>query len=92
MYKTKAYVKSPRGLHARPSAAIVKVAQKFKSIIFLRSDKTNKVANGKHVLEILTLAALKKECIEITAEGIDEVSAGNAVAKVINDFFIPEEE
>lgn len=92
MYETKAYVRSPRGLHARPSAAVTREAQKYASDIVFLLEKADKTANAKSVLQVLTLAALKGDCIRITAEGVDEVEAGKNVAKIINEFHIPEEE
>ena len=57
------------GLHARPAAQFVKTASGFQSEIRVRhSDKT---ANAKSILEILTLDAGQNAKLIISAEGAE---------------------
>ncbi len=62
-------LKNKQGLHARPAAKLVQVANKFKSEVTLSKD--NYTVNGKSVLGILTLAAEPGSTINIFIEGPD---------------------
>lgn len=65
------------GLHARPAAQFVKTASGFQSEIKVRnSDKT---ANAKSILEILTLDAGQNAELVISAEGADADAALEAL-------------
>ena len=61
------------GLHARPAAAFVKLANQFKSDIYLR--KQGRTANAKSILGILSLATTKGTEVVLIAEGDDEQEA-----------------
>lgn len=65
------------GIHARPAALIVKVANQFESEIFMEKDKMK--INGKSIMGIITLGAAYKSVITITAEGPDEKEAAEAI-------------
>ncbi len=69
MPSQKLVVTNKFGLHARPAAALAMLSSKYRSRITLHKD--NKVANGKSILEILTLAAPAGSTIILTAEGED---------------------
>jgi len=58
------------GLHARPAAFFVKTAQEYTSDIIIECN--NKSADGKSLLDILTLGAVKGTTIKIITNGIDE--------------------
>lgn len=57
------------GLHARPAAMFVQIANKFKSEIYLTKD--NQTVNGKSVLGILTLAAEHGSILNLQINGPD---------------------
>lgn len=61
------------GLHARPAAMLVKLAQKFVSDIYLRRG-TVKV-KGKSILEVMLLGATRGSKIIIEIDGEDETEA-----------------
>ncbi len=63
----------PRGLHARPSARLAKIAQNFSAQIFLRGK--NGEADAKSMLEILSLSAQQKDRLSIHAQGPDAMQA-----------------
>ncbi|MCB5231239.1 MAG: HPr family phosphocarrier protein [Sphaerochaetaceae bacterium] len=65
------------GIHARPAAMIVKVANQFESEIFMEKDKMK--INGKSIMGIITLGAAYKSVITITTEGPDEKEAAQAI-------------
>lgn len=62
-------VKNKQGLHARPAALFVQLANKFDSKITVAKD--GQEVNGKSIMGILMLAAEKDSEILITAEGDD---------------------
>ncbi|MFA4842375.1 MAG: HPr family phosphocarrier protein [Candidatus Omnitrophota bacterium] len=64
-------VKNKQGLHARPAALFVQLANKFDSRITLRRDDDKEEVNGKSIMGILMLGAEKGSVIIIEAEGID---------------------
>ncbi|MBI5883995.1 MAG: HPr family phosphocarrier protein [Elusimicrobia bacterium] len=65
------------GLHARPAAAFVQEASRFKSKIVVSKGKTE--VNGKSVMGIMLLAAEHGAKVTITATGPDEVEAIKAL-------------
>ncbi len=82
-------VTNPQGLHARPADMIVKLAKQFKSRIELV--KGHQRADGKSILEILTLAAVAGTELAIEAAGPDAQTALAAVAELVgSDFPEPE--
>ncbi len=66
----KVVVQSKVGLHARPAAMFVQTASKFKSQVTLEAN--GKRANGKSILNVLSLGAKKGDILLIRAEGEDE--------------------
>ena len=58
------------GLHARPSAALVREASKFESELTL--ELYGFEVNGKSILGIMTLAAEEGAEIKLICEGVDE--------------------
>ena len=69
------------GLHARPAALFVQVANKFDSRITVKRD--NEEVNGKSIMGILMLGAEKGSIIFIEAEGSDANLAIVELEKVI---------
>lgn len=71
--RKKIVVKNKLGLHARPAALFVQIANKFDSDIIVFKD--NQEVNGKSIMGILTLAAERGSPIEIMACGRDALEA-----------------
>ena len=92
MYRVIAHVRSERGLHARPSAAVAKEAAKYDCLIKITNPLRGIVVNAKSVLEVMTLIAEQNNELFVDAEGFNSLAAANNVAKVINEFYIKEEE
>jgi len=74
-------VKNRQGLHARPAALFVQVANKFDSRITVKRD--NEEVNGKSIMGILMLGAEKDSVIIIEAEGEDAHLAIQELEKII---------
>ena len=70
-------VQNKMGLHARPSAMIVKEASKFKSRLVLKTQDDK--ANCKSIMEVLLLAAENGTPMKLIAEGEDENEAANGI-------------
>ncbi|MGB2601705.1 MAG: HPr family phosphocarrier protein [Candidatus Omnitrophota bacterium] len=66
-------VKNKTGLHARPAALFVQIANKYESDITIIKD--DQEVNGKSIMGILMLAAEKGSRVTIVAEGDDAESA-----------------
>ena len=64
-----------QGLHARPAAMFVQIANKYDSKIMVKKDNEN--VNGKSIMGILMLGAQHKSIIKITADGEDAQEAIN---------------
>jgi phosphocarrier protein len=73
------------GLHARAAARFVHLATQFSSHI--RVGKESKVMDGKSIMGILLLAAAKGTSLVISAEGIDEAAAVQALAALVESGF-----
>jgi phosphocarrier protein len=74
-------VKNRQGLHARPAANFVQLANKFESQITVLKD--DQEVNGKSIMGILTLAAERGSFITIIAEGYDAPQAIEGLQKLL---------
>jgi len=74
-------VRNKQGLHARPAALFVQIANKFESRITVRRDKEE--VNGKSIMGILMLGAEKGSLIIIEADGEDALLAMEELEKII---------
>ena len=81
--RKKLIVRNKQGLHARPAAMFVQVANKFDSRITVRRDKEE--VNGKSIMGILMLGAEKGSQIMIQAEGDDAHLAILELEKIVSD-------
>ncbi len=73
------------GIHARPAAMIVKVANKYKSNIFFIKDTIE--VNAKSIMGIITLGASFKSKIEVKCDGDDEKDMLDAITNLFNNRF-----
>ena len=78
-------IKNRLGLHARPAALFVQMANRFKSEIEVRKGRTK--ANGKSIMGIMTLAAGPGSQIHIQATGSDARKAVGELTKLIRSNF-----
>ncbi|MDP2173907.1 MAG: HPr family phosphocarrier protein [Candidatus Cloacimonadaceae bacterium] len=58
------------GLHARPSALMVKAATKYRSEFFIEKDGMK--VNGKSIMGVMMLAAECGASLNLIADGVDE--------------------
>jgi phosphocarrier protein len=73
------------GLHARAAARFVHLAARFTAQIRVARDA--KVMDGKSIMGILLLAAARGTTITISADGVDEEAAVNALADLVQTGF-----
>lgn len=74
-------VENKTGLHARPAAIFVQLANKFESEITIIKDEQK--VNGKSIMGILMLAAERGAKITIIAEGSDAEKAADELSKLL---------
>ena len=85
MYQKTVRVINRAGIHARPAALLVQTAKDFVcEIIFERGDDR---INGKSIMGIITLGASYGSDITIIADGIDEIKAVEALARLFETKF-----
>ena len=75
-------IKNRLGLHARPAALFVQIANRFKCHVQVR--KGRQKVNGKSIMGIMMLAAGKGSHIHITCEGHDAARAVKALQKLLS--------
>lgn len=73
------------GLHARPAAQLVQIANKFLSDITFR--RGNEEVNGKSIMGVLMLAAPRGAVIRVTARGEDAAAAVQAITDLVDGKF-----
>ncbi|MCX5694211.1 MAG: HPr family phosphocarrier protein [Candidatus Omnitrophica bacterium] len=81
LVKKELIVKNKQGLHARPAAVFVQIANKFDARITVRHD-TEEV-NGKSIMGILMLGAEQGSEIILEADGKDAEVALVELEKVV---------
>jgi len=77
----KIVIKNKSGLHARPAATFVQIANKYDCDISVKKGKQK--VNGKSIMGIMMLAAEKGSKIIIIAEGSDAKEAVEELQKLL---------
>ena len=80
--RRQAVIVDPLGLHLRPAAKLVSLAQSFRSEIRVICKGTT--ANGKSLLDLASLAAECGTTLEIVAHGPDAEEAVAALTDLIS--------
>lgn len=78
-------VKNKLGLHARPSALVVKAATKYRSDFHITKDGME--INGKSIMGVMMLAAECGSVLELRAEGVDEQYLLDEIEELIESGF-----
>ena len=73
------------GLHARPATYFIQKANSFRSSIWV--ENSDKRANAKSLLGVLSLGIIKGTTITIYAEGEDEAEAIDTLVDLISSNF-----
>ena len=85
MIEYQATIVNQEGLHARPAARIVRLANSFASEIELAKDGLE--VNGKSIMGVMMLAAECGSSIVIRAQGPDAEQAVQALAELVASGF-----
>lgn len=85
MYEVEVKLINATGIHARPATLFVKEANKFSSEI--KVIKGEKEINGKSMIAVLSMGAVKGDIIKISANGEDEKEAVEAIKQLIENKF-----
>lgn len=85
MIEREAKIVNPLGMHARPAAALVKLASGYQSEIELVKD--GMAVNGKSIMGVMMLAAECGSHIVLRATGPDEDAAIQALAALVAEGF-----
>src|SRR3954463_15361528 len=78
-------VSNKLGVHARPAAMFVKIANKFDSEIFVEKD--GETINGKSIMGLMMLAAGPGSKLHVTATGPDAPQALNELEALVKRKF-----
>ncbi|GMA50669.1 HPr-like protein Crh [Alicyclobacillus contaminans] len=82
MYEKQVVVKLKQGLHARPAAEFVKLANSFRSQITV--EKGDKSVDAKSILGLMSLAVSPGLEVTIRANGSDEQEAVEALTALVS--------
>jgi phosphocarrier protein len=69
------------GLHARPAMEFVQLAKKFASTVKIL--KADDAADGKSILEVMSLGAERGTRVTLIVDGDDESAAADALANLL---------
>lgn len=78
-------LKNRLGLHARPAALLVQLANRYNAEIKIK--KEEKEIDGKNILGVMTLAANQGSVLSFSARGKDAAEALDAIEKMFEDKF-----
>ena len=73
------------GLHARPAAEFVKLANRFRSDVWIRKDEVE--VSGKSIMGVMMLAAECGSTVQVRASGEDSQAAVDALVQLIQNRF-----
>ncbi len=75
-------IKNKQGLHARPAAIFVQIANKYESDVMVKKGKEE--VNGKSIMGLMTLAAEKGSSIRLKIDGPDAEEAMQELERIIS--------
>jgi len=79
-------IQNSSGLHARPAAMFVKLANQFDSEVWVSKEGDDPI-NGKSIMGLMMLAAGPGTKITVTAEGSDAQASLDAIGALIEGNF-----
>ena len=84
MQRSTVKIVNEAGLHARAAAKLVEITSKYVSTIQIGREK---MVDGKSILSLMMLAAVKDTTLNIEVAGVDEEQAMNSIITLIKDRF-----
>jgi len=85
MLEQEVTIKIDSGIHARPAAMFVKLANKFPCEIFLEKETTR--INGKSIMGLMMLALTKGSTVTVIADGAEEKAAVQDLSSLLESDF-----
>lgn len=83
--RTEVVIRNKYGLHARPAAEFVKLANRFRSEVWVRKEDVE--VSGKSIMGVMMLAAENGSTISIRASGDDSAEAVEALRELVSNGF-----
>ncbi|HEX8321389.1 HPr family phosphocarrier protein [Longimicrobium sp.] len=84
-HQTEVTIVNKYGLHARPAAEFVKLANRYRSDVWIGKDDVE--VSGKSIMGVMMLAAECGSSVRIRAAGDDAKEAVDALAALVNGRF-----
>lgn len=84
-YSSQTMVVNKYGLHARPAAEFVKLANRFTSDVWIKKDDVE--VSGKSIMGVMMLAAECGSTVRIRASGDDAEAAVGALVQLVESRF-----
>ena len=82
LIEKKLVINNEQGLHARPAALFVQIANKYESDVLVK--KGRQEVNGKSIMGLMTLAAEKGSLIKLKINGPDAKQALEELERIIS--------
>lgn len=73
-----------QGLHARPAASLVRLANTFTAKIELV--RASQRVDAKSILQVMMLAAVQGTDLQLEVRGVDAVAAADSIEKIFQEF------
>lgn len=78
-------IRNRNGLHVRPAGALVEVASRFRSEVYISKDDVE--VDGKSILQLMMLAAEHGSVLRLRVRGSDAPDAMDALRRLFEDRF-----
>ena len=75
------------GLHARPAMMFAETAMRFDSDITVQRSNQDSIVDGKSIMQLMMLAAVRGTELTLTATGPDAETALEELAELVNNRF-----
>ncbi|EXX87920.1 serine kinase [Paenibacillus darwinianus] len=80
-------IRNEAGFHIRPAQLFTEKAGAFESTVTLRPEGSDTVADGKSILNLMTLGLEKGSVITLSADGPDEEQAIEQLSELVESGF-----
>ncbi|HUC92273.1 MAG TPA: HPr family phosphocarrier protein [Paenibacillus sp.] len=80
-------IRNDAGFHIRPAQLFTEKAGRFESKITLQPEGTDNVADGKSILNLMTLGLEKGSVVTLSADGPDEDQAIEELSALVESGF-----
>ncbi len=84
MTKKDVTIQNEKGLHARPATFFIQKANSYRCSVWV--ENSDRKANAKSLLGVLSLAVSKGDVVTLIADGTDEQEAVEGLAALIESF------